>query len=148
MVKASFVQRLKYLSLQYRQSASFILPAHDHGGIISYRRTEEERDEAKDLKRRRLEKKEIRNKRVTESDRPSTTQEDRVKICKKQTKKKYCDYFVGYCNMSDDFSLKNDDVSPLVLLVPLCVDNRICRQSKLLLFPIDESSLGLNSWVT
>lgn len=58
VVKTAFVRRLKCLRLQYSQSFSFILPAHDHSGIISCKRIgKKEREEAKRSKDRRMEKK-------------------------------------------------------------------------------------------
>ncbi len=76
MVKASFVQRLKCLSLQYSQSASFILPAHDHGGIICGRRIERKERPSKRWTEKRLRKKKeiLVRKGNKDSDRPSSTQ--------------------------------------------------------------------------
>lgn len=77
MVKASFVQRLKCFSLQYSQSASFILPAHGHGGILSYRRIEKGKDQEKDGQRGDY--KIIQKGKQRLRDKPSTTQKDSVK---------------------------------------------------------------------
>lgn len=92
VAKASFVQRLKCLSVQYSQSASFILPAHEHGGIISYRRIEKEKNQAKDGETGDYKRKEIivwKGNRQTEwqtinqTERQSKTKDAKLKFWQK-----------------------------------------------------------------